>query len=118
MNKCPLSFTAPALEHINKSLSRFPQGGFRLSIKKTGCSGYQYLPEIMRERKPGDLEFVTELGLKVFIDPFAAQWLKDTVVGLESKTLGQKQLVFNNPNARGMCGCGESFHLADEESHG
>lgn len=112
-----LQFTDKAIEHINKSLIRFPRGGFRLSIKKTGCSGYKYIPEVTAEPKANDLEFIAEQGLKVFIDAACVKVVAGTVVDLVSKGLGQKQLVFNNPNVSGECGCGESFHLP-EDHHG
>lgn len=110
-----LSFTAAAIEHINKALTRYPEGGFRLSIKKAGCTGNKYMPEIMARKKPGDEEFITEEGLKVFIDPDSMAAIKGTKVDIANKSLGQKQLIFINPNAVGECGCGESFHLKEDK---
>jgi iron-sulfur cluster assembly accessory protein len=114
MSEAILTFTDKAIEHINKSLIRFPQGGFRLTVKKTGCSGYMYKPEIIAEPKANDLQFIAEHGLKVFIDPACLAMIKGTRVDLVAKGLGQKQLVFHNPNAAGACGCGESFHLPED----
>lgn len=117
MKELILHFSDAAVAHINKSLTRFPNGGFRLSIKKTGCSGYKYVPEVVPEGKPGDVEFITKQGLKVFIDAKCVAVITGTLVDLVAKSLGQKQLVFNNPNVTGECGCGESFHLP-EDHHG
>jgi iron-sulfur cluster assembly protein len=117
MSEALLNFTDRAVEHIKKSLTRFPDGGFRLAIKKTGCSGYQYVPEISREPKVNDVEFITEQGLRIFVDPACVNVVKGTLVDLAVKGLGQKQLTFNNPNVTGECGCGESFHL-QEDAHG
>lgn len=110
-----LSFSPAAIEHINKALTRFPQGGFRLSIKKAGCTGNKYIPKIVAQPEPGDEEFVTEQGLKVFIDPASIAAIKGTKVDIINKSLGQKQLTFINPNAVGECGCGESFHLKEDK---
>ncbi len=109
-----LRFTTKAIEHINKSLIKFPDGGFRLSIKKTGCSGYQYLPEIMPAPRPGDVEFTAEQGLRVFVDSKFVKAIQGTVVDLVKKSLGQQQLVFSNPNTDGECGCGESVHFSED----
>lgn len=117
MSESILNFTAAAVEHINKALTRYPQGGFRLSVKKAGCTGNKYIPEIAAEPKPGDEEFITEQGLRVFIDSSSLTAVKGTIVDIVNKGLGQKQLVFKNPNAVSECGCGESFHLK-EDAHG
>ncbi len=117
MSEVMVRFTDKAVEHINKSLIRFPNGGFRISIKKTGCSGYKYVPEVVAEPKANDVEVIAEGGLRVFIDPICVKVIQGTVVDLVTKSLGQKQLVFNNPNVSGECGCGESFNLPGEH-HG
>ncbi len=117
MSEAILHFTDEAVEHIKKSLTRFPNGGFRLSIKKTGCSGYKYVPEILADPKANDVEFSAEHGLRIFIDPTCVNMVKGTLVKLTAKGLGQKLLTFDNPNVTGECGCGESFHL-QEDGHG
>lgn len=114
MSEAILRFTDKAIEHINKSLTRFPNGRFRLSIKKTGCSGYKYVPEVIAEPKADDVQMTAEQGLLVSLDPKCVQVVAGTVVDLVDKSLGQKQLVFNNPNVTGECGCGESFHLPED----
>lgn len=114
MNNEPIiSFTAKAIQHINKSLIKMPQGGFRLSIKKTGCSGYEYLPEIRAEPKSGDIEYITEEGLRVFVDSKFLRVLQGTVVDIEKKILGQQQLTFKNPHVDSACGCGKSVHFTE-----
>ncbi len=116
MSEAILHFTDEAVEHIKKSLTRFPNGGFRLSIKKTGCSGYKYEPEIRAEPKVNDVEFITEQGLRIFVDPACVNVVKGTKVKLTAKGLGQKLLTFDNPNVIGECGCGESFHLQEDSN--
>lgn len=116
MSEIILQFTDKAVEHIKKSLSRFNGGGFRLSVKKTGCSGYKYIPELLAAPKSNDVEFTTEHGLRVFVDSAWINVVKGTQVDLKDKGFGQKQLVFNNPNVAGECGCGESFHLPEDNA--
>ena len=117
MSEQILRFTEKAIEHINKSLKKYPNGGFRLSVKKAGCTGNKYIPEMVSEPQAGDEELITPEGLKVFIDRACITAIKGTLVDLEKKGLGQNQLVFINPNAVSECGCGESFYLP-EDKHG
>lgn len=117
MNETILHFTDPAVEHIKKSLARFPEGGFRLSVKKTGCSGHKYFPELVAARKAGDIQVIISQGLVVFIDPTCVEMIRGTIVDYAAKGLGQKQLTFNNPNITGACGCGESFYYQKKDDH-
>jgi iron-sulfur cluster assembly protein len=88
--------------------------GFRLSIKKTGCSGYAYVPAIIEKEIAGDINFTAQENLKVFVDPECLQYVQDLQVDFvtdEGQGLKQKRLVFINPKESGRCGCGESFTI-------
>jgi len=109
-----IMITDAASAYIKKMLEKQHGVGFRLSVKKTGCSGFSYVPTIVEAAKPLDIEFETANGVKIFVD---AEWLS-VLEGLqidyleEDKSgLKQKRLVFSNPNESSRCGCGESFHL-------
>jgi len=106
-----INITPAALAHIEKIMARNPDAlGFRLSVKETGCSGLMYVPEVVKEPKADEL--VIEVGhLKVYVPNAAVAALKGTEIDLIDKGLGQQQLIFNNPNAESLCGCGESFNL-------
>lgn len=110
-----ITFTAAASLYIEQMLEK-KQGsiGFRLSIKKTGCSGYSYLPTLIEAINPGDIEWVTENGIKIFIDSAWTHYLQGLQVDYveeEKSGLKQKRLVFINPNEKTRCGCGESFQI-------
>jgi iron-sulfur cluster assembly protein len=109
----PVKFTDAAVEHIAGMLQKHQGGvGFRLSVKKTGCSGFAYLPTIVEEVKAGDIHFVANDNLPVFIDPKALEFFDELVVDYvaeEGHVLKQRRLVFINPKETGRCGCGESF---------
>lgn len=115
MNSHPISLTEAAEQHIQTMIDKRGKGmGFRLSIKKTGCSGYAYLPDIIDAAKENDIHFVTPNGLNVFIDPACVEFIKGVVVDYVADTnagLKQKRLVFINPNEKNRCGCGESFTI-------
>jgi iron-sulfur cluster assembly protein len=110
-----IKFTDAAVTHIKQMLMKQMNGvGFRLSIKKTGCSGYAYVPEIIEKVKEGDMHFVAQDQLSIYIDPASEGFLKDVLVDyvVDSKEgLKQKRLIYINPNEKNRCGCGESFTI-------
>lgn len=55
-------------------------------------------------------EVVEDQGVKVIIDSKALMALVGTEMNFVEDELGS-QFVFNNPNEKGRCGCGTSFHL-------
>lgn len=109
-----LNFTAAAVAYIQGMLVKNQGCGFRVSVKKTGCSGFSYAPALVQEAPAGDLHFIAQ-GLPVYLDPACVDLVKGlTVDYLEEKKEGglkQKKLVFINPNEKSRCGCGESFHV-------
>jgi iron-sulfur cluster assembly accessory protein len=109
----PVTFTDAAVAHIkNMVKSNQPEAGFRLSVKKTGCTGYAYLPAIVDQKQADDLEYVVQNGLQIYVDPTALTFFDELVVDFveeSSHVLKQKRLVFINPKETGRCGCGESF---------
>lgn len=108
-----LSLTAAAETHIQKMLSQKPGAiGFRLSVKQTGCTGYMYVPEIISSAHPEDL-LLRINDISIFINPAAVEMLKGTVIDYAHKSLGVSVLVFNNPNVKSLCGCGESFNVQE-----
>lgn len=109
-----ITITKDAELHIQKMLTEKNGLGFRLSIKKTGCSGYAYVPALIEKVETNDLHFVTESGLAVYVDPQCESLVKNLVIDYvveEGHGLKQKRLVFINPNEKNRCGCGESFTI-------
>lgn len=110
-----LKFTDVAIAHIKATIAKHKDGiGFRLSVKQTGCSGYMYVPEIIKVENKQDVKIAHQTGIFIFIDPNCVELIRGTRVDYVQKSLGMKQLEFNNPNAESLCGCGESFNLRDE----
>ena len=109
-----ITITAEAEQHIKKMLAEKNGIGFRLSIKKTGCSGYAYVPNLIEKIIETDLHFMTSQGLAVYIDPSCEALIKNLVIDYvieHGLGLKQKRLVFINPNEKNRCGCGESFTI-------
>ncbi len=110
-----ITITPAAHVHIQKIMQRNPGAiGFRLAVKETGCSGLMYVPEVVKVANPEDVPIVAD-DIQVYVPKESIDSLKGTVIDLKDKGLGQQQLVFNNPNAESLCGCGESFNLKKKD---
>ena len=82
--------------------------GLRLAVIGGGCSGLSYKIEFSDLKEKDnliDLNFI-----KIAIDPKSAIYLKGVTLDFQDGLDG-KGFVFNNPNAKNTCGCGESFSL-------
>lgn len=107
------TITQAASDYIKKMLLKEAGKGLRLSVKKTGCSGYSYLPTIIQEVNPTDV-MVEAHGVTIYLDVAWLHLLEGVTIDYveENKSgLKQKKLVFNNDKESGRCGCGESFHI-------
>jgi iron-sulfur cluster assembly accessory protein len=83
------------------------QAGLRVAVMPGGCSGFQYGLNI-EDAPEGDDEILDIAGVKVFVDPFSAQYLEGVEIDYVSTMMGSG-FSFRNPNAAGGCGCGSSF---------
>ena len=81
----------------------------RISVKTKGCSGLSYDLSWVDGPQKGD-EQVTDKGVTVLVDSKASLFLIGTVMDYEMKAMSAG-FTFTNPNEKGRCGCGESFHV-------
>jgi iron-sulfur cluster assembly protein len=81
----------------------------RIDVSTKGCSGMSYRMDWVAEPGPGD-EVVTDHGLTVLVDRKASLFLIGTMMDYQTKDLSSG-FTFVNPNEKGRCGCGESFHV-------
>lgn len=82
--------------------------GLRLSVIGGGCSGLSYEMDFS-EVRPADNVLDYE-SFRVLLDPKSAIYLKGVTLDFQDGLHG-KGFVFDNPNAKNTCGCGESFSL-------
>lgn len=105
-----ITMTTVAAAHIQRSLEGRGKGeGIRLGVRTTGCSGLAYVLEFVDEIAAEDTVFECH-GVKVIIDPKSLVFLDGTELDFTREGLNEG-FKFTNPNARGECGCGESFNV-------
>jgi iron-sulfur cluster assembly protein len=109
--KSPIQITETALAQVKNLLSQRGKesAGIRVGVKKGGCSGLAYTIEYADDIKKFE-EVVEKDGVKVIIDPKAVMYLLGTEMDFKQEKL-KSGFVFVNPNEKGRCGCGESFHV-------
>ncbi len=86
-----------------------PSVGIRVGIRSRGCSGLTYTLEYADEKGKFD-EVVQDKGVTILIDPKATMFIIGTEMDYVEDKL-QSGFTFRNPNEKGRCGCGESFHV-------
>lgn len=105
-----ITVTERAANQIQKQLQKRGAGvGLRLGVKPSGCSGYAYVLDYADEQSEDEIVF-DQFDVKVLVK----QADLDKLNGIEldyAKEGFNEAFKFNNPNVKGMCGCGESFSV-------
>jgi iron-sulfur cluster assembly protein len=106
-----MQLTPTAVERVRELLEKRgkPSAGIRIGVRTKGCSGLSYTLEFADAPGPMD-EKVEQDGVTVLIDPKAAMFIFGTEMDYVEEKL-QSGFQFRNPNEKGRCGCGESFHV-------
>jgi|TARA_B110000858_G_scaffold31505_1_gene34622 iron-sulfur cluster assembly protein len=107
-----LKFSTSALAHFSTSIQRRGKGlGVRIGVKKAGCSGFEYFFEYVDDilTEAQDIIF-NESDCKIYVDQESLNYLKGSMVDYSDEGLN-KGIKFHNPNAKAVCGCGESFTI-------
>ncbi len=104
-----VTLTPAAEQRVTDLMAKAPEGaiGVKLSTPRRGCSGLAYSVDYVTEANPIDERIETPGGL-FFIDAASVLYLIGSTMDWQEDdfTAG---FVFDNPNATGSCGCGESF---------
>ncbi len=105
-----MTLTDTAAERLRGLYAKGEQGKLlRIGVKTKGCSGMSYDMSWTEAPAPTD-EVVKSADLTVLVDRKASLFLIGTVMDYEVKAL-TSGFTFTNPNEKGRCGCGESFHV-------
>ena len=104
-----VTLTAAAEARVAELMARAPEGtvGVKLSTPRRGCSGLAYSVDYVGEADPLD-ERIETPGGAFFIDSASVLYLIGSTMDWREDDFAAG-FVFDNPNAKGACGCGESF---------
>jgi len=104
-----VSLTESAAGEVKRLLAEEPdKEGLRLEIRGGGCSGMSYGLSFDKQQEKDHV--IEQHGVKVFVDPKSAIYLKGTMLDFEQGLEG-KGFVIKNPQAKSNCGCGSSFSV-------
>ena len=105
-----LNFSDKAIKHFLSILELRGKGaGIQIGVKKAGCSGYEYFFDFVDDIDTKNLVFEKN-GCKIYVDKTSFDFLKGSLVDYSEDGLN-KGIKFVNPNAKAVCGCGESFTI-------
>jgi len=107
-----LRFSEKAILHFATSLKNNEKSdGVRIGVRKAGCSGFEYFFEFVETEQANVNDFIFDEGeCKIFVDKESLNYLKGSLVDYSEDGLNQG-IKFHNPNAKAVCGCGESFTI-------
>ena len=108
-----LLLTEAAADRIKELMSFKEEDifGVRVGVRRRGCNGYSYVMNYAEENNVQRLdELIEQHGVRVIVDSKALLFLIGTEMDYVDNEI-KAEFVFNNPNAKGECGCGESFHV-------
>ena len=107
-----LTISDNAAIQIKKILSSSPSkvNGIIVGVDKTGCSGYAYKIDYATKDNSSNYELIEVKGVKVYVEPTATMFLIGSEMDYTKDKLASR-FVFNNPNEKSTCGCGESFNI-------
>ena len=104
-----ITLTDAANARIADLMSRAPEDaiGVKLSTPRRGCSGLAYSVDYVTEANPFDEKIETPGGT-FYVDGASVLYLVGSIMDWREDDFAAG-FVFDNPNATGSCGCGESF---------
>ncbi|MAJ81655.1 MAG: hypothetical protein CMF41_01920 [Legionellales bacterium] len=107
--------TPQAIRHFQELLKSSPESyGVLVRVLNKGCSGMKY--DITIDEVSKEWEKTQYQNEKIYVEKSSISHLKDVVIDLQTLSLGQTKIVFLNPHAKNMCGCGESFNLDGKDA--
>ncbi len=111
IGKREIEITAAAAEEIAKQKAKRenPNAMIRIGVRGGGCTGFTYVFEWADAVRPTDKVF-TGHGVSVVVDPKSLVYLGGMQLDFVRGMMGHG-FKFNNPNAKGACGCGESVNF-------
>ena len=107
-----ISISDNAASQIKKIIAEAKEEvlGVIVGVDMSGCSGYAYKLDYAKNENISNLDIIESKGVKVYVEPSATMFLIGSEMDYQLDKLSSR-FVFNNPNEKGSCGCGESFNI-------
>ena len=105
-----VSMTEVAMAHVRKLLANSDAQGVRIGVKKSGCSGFKYEIEFVTTPLAEDTCFQVADDIALYVPTEYLAMVEGTEVDFTTEGLNST-IKFNNPNAKDLCGCGESLSV-------
>jgi iron-sulfur cluster assembly accessory protein len=99
---------ADRVRDLIKAKDAMEDPGLRVRVVAGGCSGLSYELDLADGAKPDDKVYENH-GVKVYVDGKSDLYLAGVEIDWKETLMGAS-FTFTNPNSKGGCGCGESFH--------
>jgi iron-sulfur cluster assembly protein len=84
--------------------------GIRVGVKGGGCNGFSYVFEFANKAREDRDRVLDFDGLNIIVDVKSLELLRGATLDWETKLVGYG-FKWRNPNARDVCGCGDSFEV-------
>ena len=111
ISKKEIEITENAAQEIAKQRDKrgTPEAMIRIGVRGGGCTGFTYVFEWAEQVRPTDKVF-SAYGVSIVVDPKSLVYLGGMQLDFVRGMMGHG-FKFNNPNAKGACGCGESVNF-------
>jgi len=111
ISKKEVEITAAAAQEIKRQKEKrgTPDAMIRIGVRGGGCTGFTYVFEWAEQVRPSDKVFSYE-DVSIVVDPKSLVYLGGMQLDFVRGMMGHG-FKFNNPNAKGSCGCGESVQF-------
>ena len=111
ISKKEIVITEAAAQEIAKQRAKrnSPDAKIRIGVRGGGCTGFTYVFEWAEQLRPTDKVFSAH-GVSIVVDPKSLVYLGGMELDFVRGMMGHG-FKFNNPNAKGACGCGESVQF-------
>lgn len=105
-----LRLTPAATTELLRLLETRPEHGVRIRLRTRGCSGLSYVLEYVETPTPSEECIAINGVYSLYVHSKALLFLVGTEMDFQ-ETPTRRGFVFYNPQEKGKCGCGSSFHV-------
>jgi len=105
-----IELTDAAVARVQALVADASKKGLSLAVRPAGCSGLEYVMALADAAKETDLVKSYD-GFELYVD---AESYNTALIGLQldfQQDVLSSAFIYNNPNEKGACGCGESFSV-------